>query len=78
MTSGMLERSQVVPNVYQHYQDGKTDIVKEADERYQMNLSAWQLFFWEQLIDRKKYQAEKIHLDYLSSASFTIWVFASW
>jgi len=54
MTSGMLERNQVVPNIYnQYYQDGKRDIVAEADERYQMNLSAWQLFFWEQLIDRK-------------------------
>jgi hypothetical protein len=54
MTSGMLERSQVVSNVYQgFYQDGKPDIVAEADARYQQNLSAWQLFFWEQLIDRR-------------------------
>ena len=70
MTSGMLERSQVVPNVYQHYQDGKTDIVKEADERYQMNLSAWQLFFWEQLIDRKVYLGDQRYLNLYSGLNY--------
>ena len=66
----MLERSQVVPNIYQHYQEGKTDIVKEADERYQMNLSAWQLFFWEQLIDRKVYLGDQRYLNLYSGLNY--------
>ena len=71
MTSGMLERTQVVPNVYQSfYQDGKTDIVHEADERYQMNLSAWQLFFWEQLIDRKVYLGDQRYLNLYSGLNY--------
>ncbi len=64
MTSGMLERSQVVRNIYESgYQDGHRDIVAEADERYQQNLSAWQLFFWEQLIDRKVYLGDQRYLN---------------
>jgi hypothetical protein len=71
MTSGMLERSQVVPNVYQgYYQDGRRDIVAEADERYQMNLSAWQLFFWEQLIDRKVYLGDQRYLNLYSGLNY--------
>jgi hypothetical protein len=67
----MLERSQVVPNIYQgYYQDGKRDIVAEADERYQMNLSAWQLFFWEQLIDRKVYLGDQRYLNLYSGLSY--------
>src|SRR6202453_502893 len=71
MTSGMLERSQVVPNVYQKfYEDGKPDIVAEADERYQMNLSAWQLFFWVQLIDRKVYLGDQRYLNLYSGLNY--------
>lgn len=71
MTSGMLERSQIVPNVYQkHYQDGKRDIVAEADARYQQNLSAWQLFFWEQLIDRKIYLGDQRYLNLYSGLNY--------
>ena len=71
MTSGTLERSQVVPNVYQgYYKDGKRDIVAEADERYQSNLSAWQLFFWEQLIDRKVYLGDQRYLNLYSGLNY--------
>lgn len=71
MSSGALERSQVVPNIYQsHYQDGKRDIVAEADSRYQANLSAWQLFFWEQLIDRKVYLGDQRYLNLYSGLSY--------
>lgn len=67
----MLERSQVVPNVYQgFYQDGKPDIVAEADSRYQQNLSAWQLFFWEQLIDRKVYLGDQRYLNLYSGLNY--------
>lgn len=78
MTSGMLERSQTLENIYSgHYQDGHRDIVKEADERYQMNLSAWQLFFWEQLIDRKVYLGDQRYLNMYSGLSYEHqkWVF---
>ena len=52
----MSERSQVVPNIYQgYYTDGSRDIVAEANERYQQNLSPWQSLFYEQAIDRKVY-----------------------
>lgn len=71
MTSGMLERSQIVPNVYNaYYQDGNRDIVAEADERYQQNLSAWQLFFWEQLIDRKVYLGDQRYLNLYSGLNY--------
>lgn len=71
MTSGMLERTQTVPNVYQaFYQEGRPDIVAEADERYQMNLSAWQLFFWEQLIDRKVYLGDQRYLNLYSGLNY--------
>jgi hypothetical protein len=67
----MLERSQVVPNVYQtFYEDGKPDIVAEADMRYQSNLSAWQLFFWEQLIDRKVYLGDQRYLNLYSGLNY--------
>jgi hypothetical protein len=78
MTSGMLERSQVVPNVYSGYQkDGHCDIVAEADSRYQMNLSAWQLFFWEQLIDRKVYLGDQRYLNLYSGLNYEHqkWIF---
>lgn len=71
MTSGMLERSQTVPNIYQtFYQDGKRDIVAEADSRYQQNLSAWQLFFYEQLIDRKVYLGDQRYLNLYSGLNY--------
>jgi hypothetical protein len=71
MTSGMLERSQVVSNVYEkYYEDGRPDIVAEADSRYQMNLSAWQLFFWEQLIDRKVYLGDQRYLNLYSGLNY--------
>ncbi len=71
MTSGMLERSQVVSNIYtSYYQDGKPDIVAEADSRYQQNLSAWQLFFWEQLIDRKVYLGDQRYLNLYSGLNY--------
>jgi hypothetical protein len=64
MTSGMLERTQTLPNIYQgYYKDGDRDIVAEADQRYMQNLSAWQLFFWEQLIDRKVYLGDQRYLN---------------
>lgn len=78
MTSGMLERSQVVSNIYQsYYTDGKRDIVAEADSRYQQNLSAWQLFFYEQLIDRKVYLGDQRFLNMYSGLSYEHqkWVF---
>lgn len=77
MTSGMLERNQVVPNIYRHYQEGKPDIVAEADARYQQNLSAWQLFFWEQLIDRKVYLGDQRYLNLYSGLSYDHqkWIF---
>lgn len=71
MTSGMLERSQVVPNIYRgYYEDGKRDIVAEADSRYQQNLSAWQVFFWEQLIDRKVYLGDQRYLNLYSGLNY--------
>src|ERR1700733_7293760 len=70
MTSGMLERSQVLPNMYQGYKDGDRDIVAEADQRYQQNLSAWQLFFWEQLIDRKVYLGDQRYLNLYSGLNY--------
>jgi hypothetical protein len=67
----MLERSQTVQNIYnQYYQDGKRDIVAEADSRYQQNLSAWQLFFWEQLIDRKVYLGDQRYLNLYSGLNY--------
>lgn len=78
MTSGMLERSQTLPNIYEEgYQEGKRSIVAEADERYQMNLSAWQLFFWEQLIDRKVYLGDQRHLNLYSGLNYEHqkWIF---
>src|SRR5574337_1339872 len=71
MTSGMLERTQIVPNIYNsHYEDGKRDIVNEADQRYMQNLSAWQLFFWEQLIDRKVYLGDQRYLNLYSVLNY--------
>jgi len=71
MSSGMLERSQVVPNIYNtYYQDGKRDIVAEADSRYQQNLSPWQLFHYEQLIDRKVYLGDQRYLNMYSGLSY--------
>jgi hypothetical protein len=67
----MLERSQVVPNIYRsYYEDGRPDIVHEADERYMMNLSAWQLFFTEQLIDRKIYLGDQRYLNLYSGLNY--------
>jgi len=78
MTSGMLERTQIVPNVYERgYQDGKTSIVAQADSRYQQNLSAWQLFFYEQVIDRKVYLGDQRYLNLYSGLSYDHqkWIF---
>lgn len=78
MTSGALERSQVVPNVYQtYYKDGDRGIVNEADSRYMQNLSAWQLFFYEQCIDRKVYLGDQRYLNTYSGLSYDHqkWVF---
>lgn len=71
MTSGMMERSQIVPNIYEsHYEEGKKNIVAEADDRYQQNLSAWQLFFYEQLIDRKVYLGDQRYLNLYSGMNY--------
>jgi hypothetical protein len=51
-------------------EDGRPDIVHEADERYMMNLSAWQLFFYEQLIDRKVYLGDQRYLNLYSGLSY--------
>jgi len=78
MSSGMIERSQTLPNIYESgYQEGNRDIVAEADERYQMNLSAWQLFFWEQLIDRKVYLGDQRYLNLYSGLNYEHqkWIF---
>jgi hypothetical protein len=78
MNSGMMERSQVVANVYQtFYKDGDRDIVAEADSRYQQNLSAWQLFFWEQLIDRKVYLGDQRYLNSYTGLNYEHqkWIF---
>ena len=78
MSFSPAERSQVVPNVYrENYQEGRRSIVHEADERYQMNLSAWQLYFWEQLIDRKVYLGDQRYLNLYSGLSYDHqkWVF---
>lgn len=78
MSSGMMERSQVVPNMYSGYfQDGKRDIVNEADERYMQNLSAWQLFFYDQIIDRKVYLGDQRYLNLYSGLSYDHqkWIF---
>ncbi len=71
MTSGMMERNQTQQNIYSSYmQDGRRDIVAEADSRYQQNLSAWQLFFWEQLIDRKVYLGDQRYLNQYTGLSY--------
>ena len=71
MSSPASERSQVVPNIYQNfYSDGKRDVVAEADARYQQSLSAWQLFFWEQLIDRKVYLGDQRYLNQYTGLSY--------
>lgn len=78
MTSGMMERSQTLENIYSSgYQDGNRDIVKEADERYMMNLSPWQLFHWEQLIDRKVYLGDQRYLNLYSGLNYDQqkWIF---
>jgi len=78
MTSGALERTQIIPNIYSSYQkDGYADIVAEADARYQQNLSAWQLFFWEQLIDRKVYLGDQRYLNLYSGLNYEHqkWIF---
>lgn len=78
MSAGMMERNQVVQNIYEKgYQEGKPDIVAQADERYMMNLSAWQLFFYEQLIDRKVYLGDQRYLNLYSGLSYDHqkWIF---
>lgn len=65
------ERSQIVPNLYnKYYTDGSRDIVKEANDRYQANLTPWQLFFWEQQIDRKVYLGDQRYLNLYSGLSY--------
>ena len=78
MVSAPMERSQVVPNVYQtYYKDGDRGIVNEADSRYQQNLSAWQLFHYEQCIDRKVYLGDQRYLNQYSGLSYEHqkWIF---
>lgn len=78
MVSGPLERSQVVPNVYQtYYKDGDRGIVNEADSRYNQNLSAWQLYFYEQCIDRKVYLGDQRYLNQYQGLSYDHqkWIF---
>lgn len=78
MTAGMMERNQVVPNIYEKgYQEGKRSIVAEADERYNMNLSAWQLFFYDQMIDRKVYLGDQRFLNLYSGLNYEHqkWIF---
>ena len=78
MTSGALERSQTVANIYQsYYQDGMRDIVKEADERYNMNLSAWQIWFYEQMLDRKVYLGDQRYLSQYAGLNYEHqkWIF---
>ncbi len=71
MVSAPLERSQTVPNIYQtFYEEGRPDIVKEADERYQQNISPWQTFLWEQLIDRKVYLGDQRYLNQYAGLSY--------
>lgn len=66
-----MERSQVVPNVYQgYYTEGNTDIVKKAEEFYQNNLSPWQMFFWEAQFDRKVYLGDQKYLSQYSNLSY--------
>ena len=60
-----------MPNIYNRfYQEGRPNIVAEADARYQQNLSAWQLFFWEQLIDRKVYLGDQRYLNLYSGLNY--------
>lgn len=67
----MLERSQIVSNVYSgYYQDGNQNIVAQADSRYQQNLSAWQLFQYEQIIDRKVYLGDQRYLNLYTGLSY--------
>lgn len=67
----MLERNQVVPNIYnKYYQEGRRSIVAEADSRYQQNLSAWQLYFTEQLIDRKIYLGDQKYLSQYAGMNY--------
>jgi len=77
MSAGMMERTQTLPNIYSGYEDGKPDIVAQADERYMMNLSAWQLFFYEQLIDRKVYLGDQRYLNLYSGLGYDHqkWIF---
>ena len=71
MSSAVLERSQVVPNVYQgYYSDGNTQIVKRAEELYQQNLSPWQMFFWQAQIDRKVYLGDQRFLNRFTGLSY--------
>lgn len=60
----LMERSQIIPNIYRgSYEEGKRDIVSEADSRYQQNISPWQTFLWEQMIDRKIYLGDQRNLN---------------
>ena len=69
--SSSLERSQVVPNIYQnYYQDNDHVIVKKAEDFYQQNLSPWQMFFWESMIDRKVYLGDQRFLNQYAGLSY--------
>ncbi len=72
MNSAVAERSQVVPNIYESYKMDGNDyaIVQEADERYMQNLSPWQSYFWEQVIDRKVYLGDQRYLNLYSGLSY--------
>ena len=72
MTSGMLERSQTLGNIYSgYYADGhNADVVKKRDMLYQQSLSPWQMFFWEALIDRKVYVGDQRYLNQYTGLSY--------
>ena len=71
MTSAYLERSQTVPNLYQgYYSDGNAQIVKRAEDFYQQNLSPWQSFFWESMIDRKVYLGDTRFLNQYTGMNY--------
>lgn len=71
MSSAAFERSQVVPNIYQkYYRDGGRDIVKEADDRYSANLSPWQSYLYQSVIDRKVYLGDQRYLNMYTGQSY--------
>lgn len=67
----MLERRQVVPNIYEgYYEDGKNEVVKRYNDFYQVNLSPWQDFFWQSTIDRKVYLGDQHFLNRYANIAY--------